>query len=111
MTIYVSSTADIFLNGMETAAWLAFDLAGLSVLGVLEGSLLRIRDFLYVGTSFLCLALLTMIHYAATELHQTWAWYASGIVLGAIIIAGFAVMEKQRTEFQHALGRLREWEA
>jgi len=111
MTIYVSSTADIFLNGMQNSPWLAFVLAGLAILGVLAGILLRIRAFLYLGTSFLCLALLTMIYHAAHDLHQTWVWYASGIVLGAIIIAGFAVMEKKRTEFQHALGRLREWEA
>ncbi len=111
MTIYVSSTADIFVNGMEESPWLALVLAGLSIAGVMVGILLRVRAFLYLGTSFLCISLACMIWWAKFDLQQDWVPYACGIVLGAVIIAGFAVMEKKRTEFQHALGRLREWEA
>lgn len=111
MTIYVSSTADIFLNGMEQAPWLPFVLGGLSILGVMAGIFLRVRAFLYLGTTFLCMSLLCMIWYAAHDRHQTWIWYASGIVAGALMIVVFAVVEKKRQEFQHVLERLREWEA
>ena len=35
-----------------------------------------------------------MIWYAAVDLEQTWIWYASGIALGAAIIAIFALDPK-----------------
>ena len=53
MIVYVSSTADVFLNGVATAPWLPLVLAGLSVIGVFVGLLLHIRRFLYLGTTFL----------------------------------------------------------
>src|SRR5258708_22031185 len=37
LAVYVSSTADVFLNGVATAPWLPLVLAGLSVAGVLVG--------------------------------------------------------------------------
>ena len=68
MIIYVSSTADIFINGVAEAPWLPLVLAGLSIAGIFAGILLRVRAFLYLGTSFLVLALLTIIWYAAVDL-------------------------------------------
>jgi hypothetical protein len=111
MTIYVSSTADIFLNGMANSPWLALVLGALSIFGVMLGILFRVRAFLYLGTTFLCMSLLSMIWYAAHDQGQTWVYYATGIVAGVLIIAAFAVVEKKREEFQHLLERLREWEA
>jgi hypothetical protein len=111
MTIYVSSTADIFLNGMDDAPWLPFVLGGLAIIGVMAGILFRVRAFLYLGTSFLVLSLLCMIYHAAHDLGQTWLWYACGIALGALIYVAFAIVEKKRQEFLHVLERLKEWEA
>jgi hypothetical protein len=111
MVIYVSSTADIFLNGMEDSPWLALVLGALSVVGVMAGILFRVRAFLYLGTTFLCMSLISMIWWAKFGLHQDWVPYACGILLGAIILAAFAIIEKKRTEFQHMLGKLKEWEA
>ncbi|MDZ4782386.1 MAG: hypothetical protein SGJ19_19245, partial [Planctomycetia bacterium] len=111
MTIYVSSTADIFLNGMANSPWLALVLGALSIFGVMLGILFRVRAFLYLGTTFLCMSLMSMIWYAAHDKGQTWVYYATGIVAGVVIIAAFAVVEKKREDFQHLLERLREWEA
>src|SRR5262249_23932631 len=71
MTIYVSSTADIFLNGVAQAPWLPVVLTVISVFGILVGILLRVRAFLFLGSGFLVLALFTIIRYAAVDLAQT----------------------------------------
>ena len=52
VTIYVSSTADIFINGIAQSPWLPLVLAGFSVAGVFGGIMFRIRAFLLLGSSF-----------------------------------------------------------
>ncbi len=110
MTVYVSSTADIFINGVADNPWLPLVLAGLSVLGILAGIVLRVRSFLFLGSSFLVLAIFTMIWHAAVDLDHTWLWYVSGIVLGAAIIAVFAVFEKKRGEVLRVVEELKQWQ-
>jgi len=63
--IYVSSTVEIFINGVAEAPWLPAVLAGLSIIGVLAGILLRVQSFLYLGMGFLVVAILTIIWHAA----------------------------------------------
>ena len=111
MTIYLASTGDIFLNGVAQQPWLPLVLAGLSVLGILAGMILRVRAFLFLGTGFLVLSLFTIIYYAAVDLEQTWIWAASGIVLGVLILALFAMFEKKRQDFLEMLDRLKQWDA
>jgi hypothetical protein len=111
MTIYLSSTADIFVNGVADAPWLPLVLAGLSIVGILAGIVLRVRAFLFLGTSFLGLALFTIIWYAAEDLEQTWIWYATVIVLGVLILALFALFEKKRRDVLDLFERLKQWEA
>ncbi len=111
LAIYVSSTADVFLNGVAEAPWLPLVLGGLSVLGIFAGIALQVRGFLYLGTSFLLLALGTMVWYAAVDLQQTWVWYASGIVLGVAILLVFALFEKKRLEVLHLVDHVRKWQA
>ena len=106
-----SSTADVFLQGVAHAPWLPFILAGLSIVGIFAGILLRVRAFLFLGTSFLMLALTTVIWHAAVDLAQTWLWFVSGIVAGALIIALFAVFEKKRQEVLQLIEHVKEWEA
>ena len=74
MTIYLASTGDIFLNGVARQPWLPLVLAGLSVVGILAGMVLRVRAFLFLGTGFLVLSLFTIIYHAAVDLDQTWIW-------------------------------------
>jgi hypothetical protein len=94
--IYVASAADMFIAGVGNSTWLPVILALLCVLGVLAGILLRVRAFIYLGVGFLLLDLFAMIWYAAVDLQQTWVWYASGIVLGVVVLALFAYLEKRR---------------
>jgi hypothetical protein len=110
MTIYVSSTADIFLQGVAQAPWLPLVLAALAIAGVFAGILLRVRAFLFLGTSFLVLSILTIIWHAAVDLDQTWIWWASLIVAGVAIIALFAIFEKRRQDVLRMVKQLKQWE-
>jgi len=111
MAIYISSTADIFLNGVAQAPMLPLVLAGLSILGIVAGIMLRVRAFLFLGTGFLVLSLFTVIWHAAVDRDQTWIWWVSGIVAGLLVLATVAVFEKRRQDILAALDRLKQWEA
>lgn len=110
MVVYVSSTADIFLNGVTDHPWLPLVLAVLSVAGVMFGIFFRLRAFLLLGTLFLALAMITMIYYASADLHWTWLWYVAGIALGVSILVLFALFEKKRTEMLALVDGLKRWE-
>ena len=107
--IYVASASDLFIAGVGQSLWLPVILAALCVAGLLAGVFFRIRAFLYLGLGFLMLDVFSMIWHAAVNREQTWVWYASGIVLGAIILALFAVLEKRRNDVRDLIGKLREW--
>jgi hypothetical protein len=109
-SIYVASTSEIFLQGISNAPWLPIVLAFLSVVGILYGIAARIRSMLWLGSMFLCVALFSILWYAAVDLEQTWIWYVSGIVLGAVILIVFALFEKRREELKRIMNRMQEWE-
>jgi hypothetical protein len=109
--IYVSSTADIFIAGASGSPWLPIVLAVLSVAGVLTGLLMRVRAFLFLGASFLLLALLTMVWHAATNFGWTWLWYVTGIAFGVLIIYLFALFERKREMMLGWVNELKQWQA
>ncbi len=109
-SIYIASTSEIFLQGIAKAPWLPMVLAGLSVLGIFFGIASRIRSMLWLGSLFLCIALFTIIWYAAVDLEQTWIWYASGIVLGILILTMFAMFEKRREDLNRIMANMQKWE-
>lgn len=111
IVIYVSSTADIFINGVASAPWLPAVLAALSILGVLAGIWLRVRAFLYLGTAFLVVAILTIIWHAAINQHRPYILFASGIVTGALILALFGLFEKRRDDVLRMVEELKHWQA
>jgi len=110
VTIYVSSTADIFINGVANSPWLPLILASFSLVGVFAGIVFRIRGLLLLGSVFLLLSIVTMIWYASANFGWTWLWYVAGIVTGATIIFMFALFEKKRSEVMRVVEGLKEWE-
>ncbi|HEY8751055.1 MAG TPA: hypothetical protein VIM11_23930 [Tepidisphaeraceae bacterium] len=110
MVVYVSSTADIFLNGVHDHPWLPMILIVLSVGGVLLGMAFRLRAFLFLGTAFLGISILTMIYSAVANLHWTWLWPVAGIALGAVIFAFFALFEKKKSEMLALVEGLKSWD-
>lgn len=111
MMIYVSSTSDIFINGVSESPWLTMALAALSVMGVIAGLMMRVRAFLFLGTAFLLLSVLTMIWTASVNLNWGWLWYVTGIAFGVLIILAFAMFERKRHEMLEMAERLKQWQA
>ncbi|MGH7320694.1 MAG: hypothetical protein ACRELA_13855 [Candidatus Rokuibacteriota bacterium] len=107
--VYVSSTADLFIAGLGKSVALPLALAVLSVGGVLLGILLRIRAFLFAGTTFLLVVVVSMIWHAAVGRQQTWVLWTSGIVLGAAVLALFAVFEKRRNDVVRVIEEIKGW--
>ncbi len=110
VTIYASSTADIFINGVANSPWLPLILGSFSLAGVFAGILFRVRAMLLLGSVFLLLSITTMIWYASENFGWTWLWYVAGIVTGATIIFMFAVFEKKRNEVMRVVEGLKEWD-
>ena len=94
---------DLILAGPRESAPLLLVLAVLSVFGVLAGVLLRIRAYLFLGSGFLILVVLRMIWHAAVEREQTWIWWACGILLGIVVLAVFALLERRGQQLREAL--------
>jgi hypothetical protein len=111
MMIYVSSTSDIFINGVSASPWLTMILLVLSVIGALAGLALRIRAFLFLGTAFLLLSLLAIIWTASVTLNSRWPLFVAGIAFGVLIISAFALLEKKRREILELAERLKQWQA
>jgi hypothetical protein len=109
IVVYVSSTADMFIAGLGNSWEMPLLLTVLSLLGMLAGMALRIRAFLYLGSSFLLLVVLTMIWHAGADLGQKWIWWASVIVLGAAMLALFGLFEKRRNDVLHVVDELKKW--
>ena len=49
------------------------------------------------------------IWHAAVVRAQAWVWWASGIVLGAVILTLFALFEKRRNDVLKMIDDLRRW--
>jgi hypothetical protein len=108
--IYVSSTGEMFENGIGETLWLPMVLAGLSVAGVLAGIMLRIRAFLFLGTAFLMLSIVSMVWHAARHIGHVWPWWVFSFTLGLALLIVFGVFEKKRSEVLAQIERLRQWE-
>ena len=83
----------------------------LAIAGVMIGIMLRIRAYLFLGTSFLLLAVITMIWHAAVSFGWRWLWYVAGIAFGMAIIYLFAMFERHRTAWLLWMERFKTWQA
>lgn len=110
ITIYISSTGDMFIAGVADNLWLPVILCMLSVTGMLVGMMLRVRAFLYVGSSFLTLSIVSMIWHASQSLGHIWPWWAFGIGLGICILTLFGMFEKRKNEMLEMVGKLKSWD-
>jgi len=109
VAMYVSSLGDIVLTGVAQAPWLPVVLALLGIIGILAGIWLRVRGFLFLGLGAVCLAVFTIIWYAAVDLRQSWLWWACGIAAGVFILILFGLFEKKRQEILRVVDQLKAW--
>lgn len=110
MSIYISSTGDMFIVGVANSLLPPVILCSLSVLGVFAGMMFRVRAFLYAGSSFLVLSIVSMIWHASQSLGHVWPWWAFGIGLGICILTLFGMFEKRRNEMLELVGQLKTWD-
>jgi hypothetical protein len=110
VVIYVSSTSQLFIDGIGNSLWPPMVLLLLAVIGALLGIALRVRAFLFLGMTFTLLALIGMVAHAARSIDHVWPWWVFGILLGVSILVLFGVFEKKRDEMLSLIGRLRKWE-
>jgi hypothetical protein len=108
--IYVSSTSEIFLRGIGESVWPPIILLSLAVAGALLGMLLRVRSFLFLGTTFTLIGLAAMVWHANRAIDHTWPGWAFGITLGIAILALFGLFEKKRPEMLAFANRLKQWD-
>ena len=108
--IYVSSAGEMFITGVADSLLMPMVLAALSVAGAFVGILLRVRAFLYLGTSFLGLAILSMVAHASQNIHHVWPWWTFGITLGLALLTAFATFERHRPAVLQMLDDLQQWE-
>ncbi len=110
LVIYISSTADMLLQEIGQTLWGPIILVSLALLGVMLGAVLQIRSFLYLGTLFVLLGVLSMVWHAQQAIDQIWPWWAFGITSGVLILAGLMMLEKQKPQIRRLSQRLASWE-
>ena len=96
--IYVSSTMEIFISGIGESLAPPIILAVLSLAGIMAGMILRTKAFLYFGTLFLFMSMLSMVAHAQQTLGHVWPWWAFGIGTGIAILVMFGLIEKRKNE-------------
>ena len=106
--IYASSSSDVWLKNDDLLMPLI--LAALAVLGVVLGIGLRIQSFLFMGASFVFVAMLALIRLASRQVNANWPWLIAGVILGIVIVVLFALFEKKRNEMLGMLDKLKGWE-
>jgi hypothetical protein len=111
IVIYISSTADMMLQQIGTTLWGPMILIMLALAGMLAGVVLRIRPFLYLGTLFVLLGTTSMVWHAQRSIDQVWPWWAFGITMGIVILAGLMSLEKNKGKLQELAARLHSWES
>lgn len=110
LVIYVSSTADIFIEGIGDSLWEPMVLATFSVIGVFVGIGLQIRAFLYLGATFVFLSVVSMVWHAYAKIQHVGIWWGFGILLGLLILTIFGLFEKNRPELTRLVENMRRWE-
>jgi hypothetical protein len=111
LVVYLSSTSEMFIVGLGESLWPPMLLALLALAGAFVGMLLQIRAFLYLGSGFVLLALVSMISHAAQAIDHVWPWWAFGIGVGLAILVLFGLFEKKRAEVTQVIAQLRQWES
>ncbi len=111
LIIYVSSTADILLGEVGGTLWGPMILILLALLGMIAGVVLHTRAFLYLGTFFVLIGVMSMVWHAQRAIDQSWPWWVFGITLGIVILASLMAIEKQKASIRRMADKLALWEA
>ena len=76
-----------------------------------SGIMFRVKSFLYFGSLFLLMAMITMVAHAHRSFEHVWPWWAFGIGLGIAILVMFGLFEKRKNEMKTIANQLKDWES
>ncbi|SMP59100.1 hypothetical protein SAMN06265222_106163 [Neorhodopirellula lusitana] len=110
LTIYLASTADMLISEIGSSLWGPILLVGLSLIGMLAGVALRVKPFLYLGTTFAFLGVMSMVWHAGQAIDAVWPWWVFGITTGLVLLSILAGIEKHRDQLQRWSDRLATWD-
>lgn len=110
LTCYLSSSVEMILSAFAAQLWQPIVLLALALLGMALGFVLRIRAFLYCGTTFVGVSLFGMVWHAQQAIDQVWPWWAFGIFSGIIVFVLLGYFEKNRAQVISYLSALKQWE-
>lgn len=108
--IYISSTADVILDQTGASFWRPIVLILLALFGMSVGVLTKTKAFLYLGTLFVFIGVLSMVWQAGRAIDQSWPWWVFGITMGVIILAGLTFLEKNRAALKRVANELAGWQ-
>lgn len=111
LVIYLSSSSEVFLRAFDGQLWQPMILLGLALCGVIAGIALRVRAFLFCGTTFTLIALFGMVWHAQQAIGQVWPWWAFGIATGITLIVMRGYVEKNRPQVLAYIDRVKNWQA
>ncbi len=108
--IYISSSVEMLLIiGIGESLWPPVILICLALLGVAFGIAMQIRAYLYLGSVFVLVSLVSMVAHASRSIDHVWPWWAFGIGMGILILVVFGYFEGRRTQILALIDRLRQW--
>ncbi|WP_164103028.1 hypothetical protein [Candidatus Laterigemmans baculatus] len=111
LVIYVSSTADVLLGEIGRELHGPIILIVLALAGMAAGAVLRTRAFLYLGTLFVIVGVLSMVWHAQQAIDQVWPWWVFGITTGVLLLVGLMAIEKNKPKIRHWADALATWES
>jgi hypothetical protein len=109
LVIYLSSTADMLMGEIGTSLWGPIVLIAVALAGTLAGVAMRVKPFLYLGTIFTFLGVVSMVWHAGQAIDAVWPWWVFGITTGLILLTILAGIEKHRDQLQRWSDRLATW--
>lgn len=109
LVIYVTSTADMLIQGVGATIAGPIVLIVLALAGVTAGVALRVRPFLYLGATFVMLGLLSMVWHAQQQIDAVWPWWVFGITTGVLLLAGLMGIEKNKPKLKLMAASLSTW--
>ncbi|WP_436716437.1 hypothetical protein U8335_02640 [Roseiconus lacunae] len=110
LTIYVSSSADMLIQGIGTTIAGPIVLITLALLGAVAGVVLRVRPFLYLGTSFVLLGVTSMVWHAGQQIDAVWPWWVFGIGTGVSLMVGLMALEKNKPQLKQLASTMQQWD-
>ncbi|TWU25204.1 hypothetical protein Pla52o_15020 [Novipirellula galeiformis] len=109
--IYVSSTADMLVHQIGSSLWGPVILILLALTGIAAGVIFRVRPFLYLGSFFVLVGVISMVWHAQRSIDQVWPWWVFGITTGVGLLVALMSIEKNKGKLQQLSARLATWES